>query len=664
MFDSPAKSKIIRGKVDNFLTSHHLPPPRRRHPWRKPLLFLTVIFLLLFLVLWPALMAGAGILKEVALAEKNLKIISSQIQAGNWYSAGRQLKLLQTEVLKINSQFHRLGPISYLPPVKKSLAASQRMLLASGDLASAYAEIFFWLADVSDDFKISSVADKFSDKNQRQNLLGSLAGNQAKLSQIQLKLAAAQQELSAVNTNDLLGPFQDNLLIIDHFLATAIGNTETALPIIAHLPELLGYHQEKTYLVVFQNNMELRPTGGFIGSYAILKIKDGEITGLFTDDIYNLDKLSIGQLKETPPWPMQQYNAQKYWYLRDANWSPDWPTSAEKIKWFFNQESALAHQPPLKLDGVIALNPDFIVNLLEVVGPIMAEGLTFQADNFAQDLEKFVEFDYAKKGIKKEDRKDIIGFLTNVVIERLYQSPPRDLLKIWLAFKSNIDEKNILVYLTDPKLQAHFYQQNWSGQVKTVDGDYLLLVDSNLGALKTDQAMRRAISYQVQAVPNGELAARLEITYQHQSRPMKDLISKYRDYVRVYVPPGSWFTRGYLVGHNGVVKELKLQDDLLFSQELGKTVAATFLTVEPGQSQTLVLEYRLPQTIQDLYRQGLYKFSVQKQPGTSGHDFKIYLDFNQEIQAYQAETLPQRFNGQSILWQTTLSVDRDYLVKF
>jgi hypothetical protein len=84
--------------------------------------------------------------------------------------------------------------------------------------------------------------------------------------------------------------------------------------------------EEKTFLILFQNNMELRPGGGFIGSFGILKIRDGRVTKFDVHDTGNFD----GRIPDTvtPPYPMEQTLKIHSWKLRDSNWSPDWKENA------------------------------------------------------------------------------------------------------------------------------------------------------------------------------------------------------------------------------------------------------------------------------------------------------------------------------------------------
>jgi len=226
-----------------------------------------------------------------------------------------------------------------------------------------------------------------------------------------------------------------------------------------------------------------------------------------------------------------------------------------------------------------------------------------------------------------------------------------------------ITEKQILVYMVNPEIQSYFASMNWSGQMNDTGGDYFYAVDANLAGLKTDSVMKRSINYSVTVAANGDLLAHAEITYQHTGKPVKDLITTYRTFTRVYVPSGSSFSQVAIKDETGT-KILDLTKDVEIKGELNHTYAGTFFTVEPGKSRTLILDYRLPANIKQLYVDGLYKLVVQKQPGTPGHKLQIDLKFNRLMTAYNSQVFPAKVNGQELWFSTDLTVDREVTVKF
>ena len=199
--------------------------------------------------------------------------------------------------------------------------------------------------------------------------------------------------------------------------------------------DVLGYNGPRKYLFLFENNQEMRPTGGFIGSYGILDIGNGRVKKLFVDDIYNPD----GQLKARviPPAPIQKMSA--VWTMHDANWFPDFPTSAEKVAWFYEKTGGPT------VDGVIAITPELLQDLLKVTGPIdMPEyGKTIDADNFTEVTQQEVEVDYDKD---LNQPKKFVADLTPKILDKVMSErglvPMMNTLK---AFNTALSEKHLLL---------------------------------------------------------------------------------------------------------------------------------------------------------------------------------------------------------------------------
>ena len=162
-------------------------------------------------------------------------------------------------------------------------------------------------------------------------------------------------------------------------------------------PDMFGFNGSKTYLVLFQNNMELRPGGGFIGSYAILNLSKGKIGSFKIYDVYDAD----GQLKGhvEPPYPIRRYLPSIHWYLRDSNFNVDFSKGAVASAVFLNSEMQQA------VDGVIGVDLSFVKNLLSVVGPVEVADYnqTVNADNFFQVAKAHAEDNFFPGSTQKKD---------------------------------------------------------------------------------------------------------------------------------------------------------------------------------------------------------------------------------------------------------------------
>jgi hypothetical protein len=429
-----------------------------------------------------------------------------------------------------------------------------------------------------------------------------------------------------------------------------------ATPFAELFPRVLGYPKKSTYLIILENSDELRATGGFIGTYGILETENGEITRFDTHDIYHMDMPVKDLINETPPKPINDYLVNK-WYMRDANWSPDWPTSAKKIEYFYDKENKLL--PPKdqinnffgQFDGVIAFTPEFVTDLLAIYGPITIDGEKYDKDNFVDLLQYKVERGNEQLGIPSWHRKETVGKILEQLKLVYFNQSFIDIYKNINIFSSNLDKKNILVYFQDPGFQKISLEQNWAGNVKDKKGDYVLVVDSNMASLKTDAVIRRNINYKTEEKSLG-LFSNLEINYSHNGK-FDWKTTRYRSYTRIYVPKGS-----LLIKADGF-KDNKID----VYEELNKTVFGGFITIEPGKIGNIKIYYQLPSQINNMIKNKGYNLFIQKQPGSIVDLLSVDLKFKSDIKLF----IPTGFNAiknedNNIHWESDLKTDKEYSI--
>ena len=376
------------------------------------------------------------------------------------------------------------------------------------------------------------------------------------------------------------------------------------------MPYFIGYPEPVTYLLLFQNNHEIRATGGFIGSYGIVTIDQGKLVNLFIDDIYHLDHEVVGELEIIPPQPIRDYLGVKYWYMRDANWYPDFPTSARKVMEFYELEGGIE-----KLNGVISITPDVVSDLLVSIGDLVIEDILYSANDFTETLQYEVEQNYAAKGLSHWDRKDVIDRLASVILDEIFSMSPTKSLEIVGSLSERLVSKDIILYMNDTEAQKYVVAREWDGSVRSVEKDFLMVVDSNMAALKTNQHIDRSLTYNVFEQQEG-LYGQLYIDYDHSGDFAWDS-TRYRTYTRVYVPQGSTLVdyRGAMVDdRNDAIGSFDIYD------EAEKTVFGAFIAIEPGQKGRLELLYRLPDNYQD------YSLYYQRQPGIYDSLDMTYFD--------------------------------------
>ncbi len=353
--------------------------------------------------------------------------------------------------------------------------------------------------------------------------------------------------------------------------------------------------EERVFLVLFQNNMELRPGGGFIGSFGILKVKDGSVTDFSSNDVVNFD----GRIPDTvpAPYPLPETLGVKSLKLRDSNVSPDWSVNAKAAEDFYQMG-----QGQEKFDGVIGITTNVLTSFLSVVGPVEVPGYPgeYDAETGVLDLEYQVEQAFYKQGITRGERKSIMNLLGDIILEKAKALPVTGKYELFKVVLDDLHKKDIQISFKDEKLQQIVRSAGWSGEIDRLwERDYLLVVDSNLNSFKTDYRMRRKMDYAIDL--SGEVPkATLSVTYEHTAKEKDYMTKDYQSFARVYVPEGSWL--------ESVVGAAK---PAVFGSELGKKYFGAIIQVPLGTTKTVTWKYVLPKTLTATD----YDLLIEKQAG-------------------------------------------------
>ena len=369
-----------------------------------------------------------------------------------------------------------------------------------------------------------------------------------------------------------------------------------------------------TFMILLQNNMELRPGGGFLGQYAIVKIKDGEVISTFVEDANLLDQRITA--KVAPPYPFNRMMQLKTWKFRDSNFSPDFPTNVSKAKYFYRLSGRSED-----FDGVIAVNADVFNDILKITGPVQAPGssATFDSTNATLKLEEIVEKAYIMNPeLDTQNRKAIMKQLAPVIMDKLFTAS--NISSIATFVHEETQKKNIMFNFKDAKLQSAVASVYWDGRVASDwSGDYLMVVDANMGALKTDYYMRREMSYDLD-LTTPKPTVTLYLKYKNTAPYGDWRTSDYHEYMRVYVPKGS------------VLLERELVGSPLTNTEFEKTYFGFVMHVVMGHEVNARIKYELPEN----FDRENYKLLVQKQSGSGAVPFKVHVktskgELNQEV---------------------------------
>ncbi len=574
------------------------------------------------------------ILKNGASAYGNLLDAKESLEKANWQEAGLSFNLAGLDFQEARQEIQSLGKVTLGIlenfPFSSSVSSGEHLVKVGESLSQAGEDLTAAIGYFASD-------DMFSFTGKlTQNI--SLANNKLNNALAQIKIA--EQEIREVKADDFEGNIQEAIIFLQEKLPQAEDLINQSINYSTAFLKILGHDNPRQYLLLFQNNSEMRATGGFIGTYGLLTLDRGEINDLFIDGIFNAD----GQLhdKIIPPQPIQKISTA--WSMHDANWFADFPTSAEKIAWFYEKTGGPT------VDGIITLTPVVVEKLIKLTGPVpMPEyEMTLDADNFVELIQQEVEVDYDKE--LNQPKKILADFAPKFI--QILKDLPLDNKKeaLEIIFQS-LEEKQILLYFDNDSLEDLIKEEGWGGELISTEKDYLSVVSSNINGYKTDRVIKETISHQAEIQEDGSVIDTLVIKRKHLGGQMQyEWWNKVNsNYLRVYLPKGS-----QLISANGQTKETYqppinyqesgfTEDPLVSSiladkqidektgteifEENGKTVFGNWVYVSPQKEVTLTYQYKLPFKI-DLTKIGdSYSLLVQKQAGSLGSSFSHQLDF-------------------------------------
>lgn len=359
--------------------------------------------------------------------------------------------------------------------------------------------------------------------------------------------------------------------------------------VLQELPGILGKDQRKTYLVLFQNNMELRPAGGFIGSFAIVTFDGGRMTDFSVSDVYSAD----GQLKGhiEPPAPIKKYLGEANWFLRDSNWDPDFPTSAKRAEWFIDKEIGRS------VDGVAAIDLSPVKDALLSMGPMYLADydMDITSENLYEKTQEEVHEDFFPGTQKKAS---FLTALSRNMVSTLSDLDSVQKLELMKSFYKNLEAKHVQFYFHNEKAQIAIANLGWAGEIakgncgENCYSDFLALVEANLGVNKANYFISRDQNFEVN-ISEGRVQRKLTINFKNSANPALGAPANYKSYVRVLVPSDASVQGTFDVAESRGLKEIGF-----------------LLEVAPGQSKEIDLFWTSAGAEEN------YDVFVRKQAGT------------------------------------------------
>lgn len=592
---------------------------------RKSKIIFTAVVLLVLLGAY-TIVTSIGIYRQARLAEAKARLAMDAVKQQNIEETKNRLVDTKKELDVLSSKMKGLAVVGFIPLVGGYYNDAVHLVNAGNHGVEAGVIATETLIPYADLLGLKGESTFVGGTAQDRIRLAvqTMSKVVPEIDKIEEKILLAKKELDEVNPNRYpeigkLKEVRSMLTELKTGINGAVFAVEEGKPLIKALPELLGESEPKRYLVLFQNDAELRATGGFLTYYSIFRVDEGVIEVEDSSDIYELDE-SI-PTHPSPPQIVRDYLEVNRLYIRDSNLSPDFVVSMDS---FLEQyENSSKEQD---IDGIIALDTEVLVGAIRILGEVSAAGLTFTAENDERcDCPQvvYVLEDQISRPVNyiRTNRKGLISELMLALMNKALSSSPGQYWgPLFQQFVKDAQEKHILFYVFNKDAQGGLEALNWAGRIKEYEGDYMHINDVNLGGAKSNLFITQNLKIDYTISDDGQINKKVTIEYRN-SWPHSDcdlesgglcLNARLRNFQRFYVPEGSTLND---VQGSQVEVETK--------EELGKTYFESFLTVNPLGKAEIIYDYTLPFKLKE---DSILPLLIQKQPGVEAIKVEITVN--------------------------------------
>lgn len=618
------QSAILIPKIDPNKNDVVVEPSKKFKLKPKYMIITAVVLFLLSIFIIPSLLFVNKVKKTYA----NLAPIINSTEFSDIEKIKSDFNLAKNSIAELKSSYNLISWMKFVPVVGTYVSDLGHGLTAGTKVFEAGETAFVTLDPLLSElgYKKDGVEGETSDKSAQERIdfvVNSIPEILPKADEISKKVSEAEVELSKIDPNKYPENYKginirEKLKSVLDLFAQLSSYISESKPLLESAPYLLGMDEDRNYLVLFQNDKELRPTGGFLTAYSIMKVSKAKFEPVSSDDIYNLDS----KYKPSLPAPEPIVDLIKGPYvlsqnirLRDMNYSPDFKVAMD----LFTTES---ESIGLKgIDGIIAVDTQLLVNLLDALGEIGVPGfgnfssktepkcncpqVVYELESFA-DVEGPIIWDPLTGKIilrppNSDNRKKIIGPLMNSILANAMAQPKEKMPALLDSIFKSVIEKHVLFYLHDETAQKAVEGFNIAGKLnENYNGDYLHISDSNLGGRKSNLYVKQEVEQEITVLKDGTIEKTVTITYKNPEKFDGWLNSVLPNWVRIYVPEGST-----LLAVEGLEKEYESVS------ELGKTVFSGYFKLRPEGVSKVTFKYSLP-----FKKPADYRLLIQKQPGT------------------------------------------------
>ncbi|MSU75857.1 DUF4012 domain-containing protein [Patescibacteria group bacterium] len=533
---------------------------------------------------------------SVEVAQQSFKAAEADMKSMDIAGAEREFGTAETSLGHANQQLAGKGLVGGLAAGQASgdIRTSQQLLATAQETAKTGHELVI---------EIRRAGEETAKSDQGFFRAGEIA--QAYLPRIDQKLSELDHQLGTLEylrqrASDSSNPELSSAAAkFDDVLPSARKAVGQAREVAGALPDFLGHDQFTRYILLFQNPAELRPTGGFTGTIGQLTLDDGAVKELNIESIYNPANQARLSAHEDAPGPLERPtngdpSTKIQWFMQDANWNPNFPTSAEKYQYFYEKSGGPS------TDGVIAVTASPVIEILRIIGPIEQPdvGETITADSFYETIANYQK----TNAIAGNDPKTLLRDFLPKLLEKIRQAPADQQQKVRQIMAESLKAKDVQLSFNDDRLQKFVNRAGLGGQLDVGPGE-LALVEANLAANKSSADVSVSLDRDLEIGSNGTVDGTLALTRTYDGTT-NTLING--TFTRLYLPKGT-----SVDATDGWADYAPSNVDT----EGNYTVISGWTDVNPGETRIIHANYQLPDKV-DL-RTGEFPLTFWRQAGSN-----------------------------------------------
>ena len=595
-------------------------------------IFFVVVVGLAGLLFFTAYIPGKQLLAQFDLAKTETDKLKQSISDKDLDQVKINLANLNQHLSQIKSTYSKLKLIGSFPFIKNYYKDGQEALsIAQNGLETG--NILITAVEPYKDFlgiKGGAVSSEESTEDRIEFLTQSIEGLIPHFDTIETRISSINDSLNKIDPSRYPDNFKGieirpKITQIQELTSEVYKYVKNSKPLLSKVSWLLGKDSPRNYLMIFQNDGELRPSGGFWTAYSTLTVKNGKVTPGTASNIYDLDD-KINSRVAAPRLIKSYHINVPYLNLRDSNLSPDFPTNA---KIFLDQYTKVMGNKN-KFDAVVAIDTEILVDMVRVLGKLDTRVGTFTAepdkrcDGCPSIIYDLQWMSGRPRNYIEPNRKDFMNPLMSALLANTMGSEKSKMAPLVQTMFENINEKHVMIYFPDEQMQQIGDMANITGRIVDADSntDYFHLNDINFASAKSNIFITQKINHEIN-IQNGQATHKITVTYTNPSPGSNCNLEKgdlclnasvYRDVFRFYTPIGS-----------KLIKMTGSEVETVQYEELNKQVFEGFygnkFGLNPKSNIKTSVEYTSGVSVGKTYN-----LLLQKQPGTKAVDYQITIN--------------------------------------